>query len=139
MNTALLEEQEYISKIKAKVTDFNHEYEHMEDKNIKWEILKYEIRRLSISYSKERKRKQKEHTEVLEDKLQTLERLEHEHNSTIQNEIEKLRQNLKDIELEKANGTIIRSRAEWKEKGEKSTKYFFNLEKENYTKRTLKN
>ena len=34
----------------------------------------------------------------------------------------RLRQNLKDLELEKANGTIIRSRAEWKEKGEKSTK-----------------
>ena len=56
LNAALLEEQEYISKIKAKITDFNHECEHMEDKNIKWEILKYEIRRLSISYSKERTR-----------------------------------------------------------------------------------
>ena len=74
LNTVLLAEQEYIRKIKAKITDFNHEYEHMEDKNIKWEILKYEIRRLSISYSKDRKRKQKEHTEVLEGKLQTLER-----------------------------------------------------------------
>ena len=77
---------------------------------------------------------------MLEDKLQTLERLEHEHNSTIRNEIEKLRQNLKDLKLEKANGTIIRSRAEWKEKGEKSTKYFFKtLKRKTIRKRTLKN
>ena len=40
----------------------------------------------------------------------------------------------------KANGNIIRSRAEWKEKGERSTKllFFFNLEKANYMKTDIK-
>ena len=35
-------------------------------------------------------------------------------------------------------GAQIRSRAKWTEQGEKSTKYFFSLEKENISKNTIK-
>jgi len=36
---------------------------------------------------------------------------------------------------EKVKGTIIRARARWHEYGEKSTKYFLNLEKRNHVKK----
>ena len=36
---------------------------------------------------------------------------------------------------EKPNGVIIRSRARWNEHGEKSSKYFLNLEKRNRIKK----
>ncbi len=37
----------------------------------------------------------------------------------------------------KANGAYIRSRARWIEKGEKSSSYFFGLEKQRQTKRKI--
>ena len=35
---------------------------------------------------------------------------------------------------EKTKGIIVRARARWHENGEKSTKYFLNLEKRNHVK-----
>ena len=39
---------------------------------------------------------------------------------------------------EKVNRIIIRARARWHEHGEKSTKYFLNLEKRNHVKKAYK-
>ena len=41
------------------------------------------------------------------------------------------------MEMEEAEGSIVRSRAQWHESGEKSTAYFFNLEKQNFTKKSI--
>ena len=46
-----------------------------------------------------------------------------------------------DLELfyeEKVKGMIIRARARWYEHGEKSTKYFINLEKRNHIKKRMR-
>ena len=48
-----------------------------------------------------------------------------------QPEIDKCQKELKHIYEEKAEGAKIRSRIQWWESGEKSTKYFHNLEKRN--------
>ena len=39
---------------------------------------------------------------------------------------------------EKTRGVIIRARAQWHEHGERSTKYFLNLEKRNHVKKHKK-
>ena len=39
---------------------------------------------------------------------------------------------------EKTKGVIIRARARWHEHGEKSTKYFLNLEKRNHVKKHIR-
>ena len=39
---------------------------------------------------------------------------------------------------EKTKGIIIRARARWHEHGEKSTKYFLNLEKRNHIKKHIR-
>ena len=38
---------------------------------------------------------------------------------------------------EKGRAAIFRSKCRWVEKGERPTKYFFNLEKRNYTRKTI--
>ena len=38
----------------------------------------------------------------------------------------------------KGKETMFRSKARWFEKGEKPTKYFFNMEKRNYDRRIVK-
>ena len=44
---------------------------------------------------------------------------------------------LEDIRDRKIDGMIIRSRSNWHEKGERSSKYFFNLEKQNWVKKSI--
>ena len=44
---------------------------------------------------------------------------------------------LEELETEKAIGTMVRSRVKWYEEGEKSTKFFFNLEKHNYIRKFI--
>ena len=38
----------------------------------------------------------------------------------------------------KTEGIIVRSRARWHERGEKSNKYFLNLEKRNHTRKHIR-
>jgi hypothetical protein len=52
-----------------------------------------------------------------------------ESNSDNKNEISELRSNIKGYYKKKAEASKIRSKVNWYEKGEKTKKYFFNLEK----------
>ena len=45
---------------------------------------------------------------------------------------------LESIYENKVNGIILRSKANWHEKGEKSSKYFLNLEKHNHVKKQIR-
>ena len=97
------------------------------DNQLKWELLKYEIRRFTVSYCKQRNRKDAAKRKYLESKLKNLENvpdnydnLESYHN--IKNKIE-------EIYEKKAEGARIRSKCLCYEEGEKSSKFFLNLEK----------
>ena len=59
-------------------------------------------------------------------------------NETTKNELNKIRNSLKEIGDCKLKGAIIRSRVKWIEEGEKSSKYFYNLEKNNFVKKYWK-
>ena len=59
-------------------------------------------------------------------------------NRCIQTERDTLTNDLHNLISEKNKGVQIRSRAKRIEQGEKSTKYFFNLEKQNISKNTIK-
>ena len=58
--------------------------------------------------------------------------------SNISNEYYTCKERLRELEEHKANGIIIRSKVQWLEKGEKSTQYFFSLEKFNYIKKQVR-
>ena len=53
------------------------------------------------------------------------------------NEFDDLKTEVQTIYTKKGNVAISRSKCRWVEKGERSTKYFFNLERRNYNKRTI--
>ena len=50
---------------------------------------------------------------------------------------EVLKTELQSIYEEKGRAAIFRSKCRWVEKGERPTKYFFNLEKRNYNRKTI--
>ncbi|KAJ8030142.1 LINE-1 reverse transcriptase-like [Holothuria leucospilota] len=94
-----------------------------------WEYIKYKIRAYSIQYSKRKAAaRRKQEKEVLRE-ISFLESSYYLNGS--QESFDRLndaRARLETLYNYKLKGIIIRSRARWVEQGEKSTKYFLNLE-----------
>ena len=59
-------------------------------------------------------------------------------NNTNSNILSAAKESLEAFYDEKLNGVIIRARARWHEHGEKSSKYFLNLEKRNHIKKHMR-
>ncbi|KAJ8049152.1 hypothetical protein HOLleu_01767 [Holothuria leucospilota] len=95
----------------------------------RWERVKYSIRKESISFSIERARRMRC------DERSLLNEIAHLQNVCISDDsveshrkLDIARCNLKLLNKTKLDGIIVRSRARWVEEGEKSSKYFLNLE-----------
>lgn len=102
----------------------------------RWEFFKFKVREFSITFSKMKSRQQKE----FESKL--LYNLNNYCNRQFMSEADKksllsLQAQLDDLYEKKAHGAYIRARAKWIEEGEKSTSYFYNLEKRRQEKKSI--
>ena len=51
-NASLLEDNTYIKEIQSKIKAFREKYDYVEDKGLKWDLIKMEIRGHTIAYSK---------------------------------------------------------------------------------------
>ena len=91
-----------------------------------WDLGKKKIKDIAISCSKILNNEKNKMTKYLEDKIPFL-RTTPDKNI----EIAKLECELKSIYENRAHGARIRSRVQWWEEGERSSKYFHNLEKRN--------
>ena len=54
-NSSLLGEQTYVESLNKSIDKWLKEYEEVQSKQLIWELLKYEIRKFTIKYSKKRK------------------------------------------------------------------------------------
>ena len=102
----------------------------------KWEFLKYEIRKFSISFSKNFAKKERIIQTNLENRIKTLEQ-------SLKNEEDFNAYNLCKLELEniydkKAEGAKLCSKCEWYQHGEKPTKFLLNLEKQKAINTTVR-
>ena len=138
LNLSLLEDETYKTKMKENIADWIRSYENIQDENLKWELIKYEIRSFSIKYSKSKQRAKRDRKLILEAKVLELERQESVLDENIYKKLDDLKTELNAMHIEEAQGSIIRSRARWSEEGEKSTAYFFNLEKHNSIKKHIR-
>ena len=101
-------------------------------------ICKIKIKEYSIKYSKTiQKNKNKLYYE-LQSKLEVLSlRNDIRPNERNFEEIYNVTKQIDKILEDNCKGAFVRSRERWMEKGEKSSKYFLNLEKRNATKKEL--
>jgi hypothetical protein len=137
-NTNLLRDTKYIEEIKTTINNAINKYNHTDDKSLKWDLIKMEIRSTTICFSKN---KSKETRDNIKEAIIESEKLEKEIsiNPTEEN-VKKYHENKTFIENynnEKANGAILRSKASWAEFGEKNSKFFLNLEKRNYNMKCI--
>ena len=105
---------------------------------MRWEFIKYKIRQFTINYSKEKASERKARRISLEKTVKRLEiSLSTNSSETLLEEYYKYKNELESIYNFIAEGIILCSKANWYEHGEKSSKYFLNLEKRNKAKSHL--
>ena len=136
-NTTLIHDTQYDTSLRENFANWRRQYAD-EKKQLLWDLLKYEIRRFSTKYSKNKARARRE-------ELKKLENLISEHENTIipagseaSEEYSVAKQRFEEINDEKAVGSILRSRCSWYEDGEKSSKFVFNREKNNAVKSSIR-
>ena len=111
----------------ASIQTFHSNQNFIPNAQLKWELLKYEIRKFTINYSKKLAKERKENKTLLENKLKELEgNLNTEDNIQSYNIYKKELDSIYDHITE---GIRIRSKCDWYEHGEQSTKFCLNLEK----------
>ena len=100
--------------------------ENILDDQVKWEYLKYNIRKYTIKFSKELAKNTNKTIDDLETKLKHYEK----HENYVDNIDYKVsKQQLDEIYEKKALGIKIRSKCNWYEPSEKSTNFFLKFRK----------
>ena len=136
LNTSLLDDNVFCNSLRTELTSWLEQGNHL-DSQQKWEWIKYCIRGYSIEYSKDKARKQNDEIKLLQQEVSNLESYLDD-DEMKKAEYAEAKRRLEEHMERKTNGTIIRAKIRWYEEGEKSTKYFYNLEKRNQQKKTVK-
>ena len=97
------------------------------------EVILLRLRGETIKYSTIKKKKRLKKEEELIDEIAEL-----EVNNIIDSNLENKRNELEKLREDKMYGVRIRSRANWLKDGEQASKFFCNLEKYNFTEKTIK-
>ena len=130
MNTEIIGEKEYDNEIKKIFTEAMNEYSESISKSKLWEFIKVKIKQFSIAYCINRARVKKDYVKDLEIKLDNLDKELSKQKDLLKEKQRKILKNELDNSYKsKAKGHQVRSRAKWVEEGERSSKYFLNLEK----------
>ena len=142
LNTSLLEDIVYIKQIRELIKEvFAQQFT---DLRAKWDFLKFQIKMETIKYASFKKKCRNNLLDVLERKLQQIqERLSNKHFLGIElfeesleiKQMENIKLEIDELLAYKIKGTMIRSRANWYQFGEKPSKYFLKLEQNNSNKK----
>ena len=138
-NASLNDDEMYVGSMNRLLQEWYIQYDEIQDKNLKWDIIKYEIQKFTVKYAARKKKDINQELNLLNKELNNLEQeLGERPSEEMQNKYESKRVRLSEIENEIAKGAIIRSRIKWLEEGEQGTKYFYDLEKSNYSKKHIR-
>ena len=136
-NNSLLCDIDFKNKVKGVIQNAASSYNQMNART-KWDMCKIKVREFAMKFSKERNRKNSKLYKTMYDEYTEVCRKVD--NSRTKKDIERMMELKKEIEkwhTHLCKGAFIRSRERWMEQGEKSTKYFLNLEKRNGKRKEL--
>ena len=109
------------------------------DKRAIWDWIKYNIRSHAIKFSKIKSQQNKEkETQLENDYSEAARKFEDDPSEDNKSRLYEVKEKLEQSYDEEIKGVIIRARARWHEYGEKSSKYFLNLEKRNQVKKHIR-
>ena len=112
-NNSLTSNSEYVEKMKNQILETLRmlNQDKITDKHLRWEFLKYEIRKFTMNFSKNLVKKKNKGRNFLEKELNRLEK-NLTNFQTNQYYLE-CKQKLQNIYTKKANGIRIRSKCNW--------------------------
>lgn len=137
LNNTLLNDPKYIEAVNSGIINLQSEFieQGITSAQAKWELIKYEVRKISITFSKSKAKKFRLEYKDLESKIIKIEeRKDWEKNEELLNKVNQLKRELEERSNYITEGIILRSRTIWYEQGEKNTKFFLSLEKRNKAK-----
>ena len=108
-----------------------------------WELLKMEIRCFTISFAKGKAKETRNRELIIKEEMDRLDHIICSNSDITSVDEEELKQydnlkkELQQINENKGEAAKFRSKCMWAEKGERSTKYFFHLEKRNYSRKVI--
>ena len=132
-NNKLLKDRNYVDLIKNMIIKEINESNHYEDKGYLWDYMKMRIRSETMIYTSQLNKLKNDHLKKLNDEIKTLDE-QYMDNPTdnVSQQLDTAKKELEDLNKEQVMASIFRSKCEWAEHGEKSSKFFLNLEKHNY-------
>lgn len=140
-NNSLLKEEKYVNEINHLIPNVLKDLKKQMISNRQsiWEIMKYEIRKFTIKYSKIRAKEFRSKYSKLEKDIAEIEKkIDWVHDPRLLEKHDVLKGELNEYSNYVTEGIILRSKCKWYEEGEKSTKYFLSLETRNKAKTCVK-
>ena len=138
-NNSLLRDEAYVNELRKNVKLYTAKYESIDDKGLKWDLIKMEIRGFTVKYTKVKAKRRKNDELILQNKINELQlKLEsNPNNSQYLNDLYAAKLSLQKIVHFKTKGAILRSKVRWYDEGERNTRYFFNLENRCQSKKNI--
>ena len=132
-------DSDFVNLIKTKIKEFKEDHCHSDcNPNILWDALKCTITGVCIDYSSRKKKERiAKKTKIMKDIDKVNQLIAIDPSDTLLSQRESLQTELNKILDYETKGLIIRSRTRWMEEGEKSSKYFCNLEKRNSERKAI--
>jgi exonuclease III len=137
-NASLLKDNKYTEYMNTRIEEIKQLHDNIDNDALKWDVIKMELRASTICYSKTKAKENRDNfreTVLKNDKLEK--ELSTNPSEEILNEYNSTKLEIEYYNNEKAQGAVIRSKADWAEFGEKNTKFFLNLEKRNYKNKCI--
>ena len=139
-NNSLLQNEEFCELMTSELKKIQETYKHLDDKRF-WELYKFEIGNICKEFSLRCANKDKNRIyylykllcEMDEELIKTEGGLQ---DSLAQNR-KKVQDEIEAFEDVKTERVMFRCKSNWHEKGLRNSKFFFNLEKRNYTQKTM--
>ena len=127
-NSSLVDDREYTDFIKNSYPNWLEEYKDITSKRLLWDIIKYRIRKETISFSKQKAKERRDKLLELEKEVKRWQEICDE-TPTSENltGLEETRIRYESAYDYVTQGAIIRSRVRWFEKGEKNNSHFLRL------------
>ena len=136
LNNSHLEDNDFVNS----VSDIIHDTSSRSFDSYRglWDTIKFQIKDLAIRYGSKKKREKGQKKDSL---LKEIEKLKKDNDlmkkDNLRNRLFEAETQLNEIISSEIRGSMTRSRAQWVEQGERSTKYFFGLEKSNGKKKFI--
>ena len=138
-NNSLLQDETYNEKTTSLINNCWDETNGMEDTRVRWDFLKLNIQSHTIKYSKQKAKVRRELEVEVTEQLDKLHKEQCGKGLNIQQEREmrELKNVLENLYIYKERGAQIRSRVDFIENNEKSNKYFYNQERQQYSRKII--